>query len=126
MLAVGVVGAISSCAAVSTQPLAPGSESARYHAAYEIAAARCDRQTPACQQRAGVHYASREACIDAKLADSAQQADLDTCADYSLRDSQLRACVAEVRAGRCGTGVANVAACRGRNLCPWDSFATVY
>jgi hypothetical protein len=124
-LAVGVT-AISACASVSTQPLTPGSESARYRAAREIAAARCDRQTPACERRAGVHYASREECIAAKLADSAKQADLDTCAYYSLHEHELGACVAEVRAGRCGTGVANVAACRGRNLCPWDAFDTVY
>jgi hypothetical protein len=126
MLVVSVVAAISACGSISTLPLDPGSESARYRAAYEIAGARCDRQTPACEARAGVHYASRDECIAAKLADSAKQADLDMCAAYAIRNYQLSACVAEVRAGRCGTGVANVAACQGRNLCPWDPFATVY
>jgi hypothetical protein len=123
---VGLVGVMaSSCVSLPTPTEATSrhAQDDRYRAAYQIAAARCDRQTPACEARAGVHYASRDACIAAKLPGSATAADLDYCASYPLRDHRLGECVAEIRSGQCGTGISGATACQGMNLCPWDSFA---
>jgi len=126
VVGIGLVGAMAaSCMSVpaATKPTSWSPQSDRYRVAYEIAAARCDRQTPECERRAGVRYASRDECIAAKLPPSAAEADLDLCASYPLRDHDLGECVAEVRAGQCGTGLTGAPACRGKNLCPWDSFA---
>jgi hypothetical protein len=129
IVGMGLVGALALCAAscasapAPTQPASWSAKSDRYLVAYEIAAARCDRQTPECERRAGVEYASRDACIAAKLPPSAAEADLDLCASYPLRQHDLEQCVAEIRGGQCGTGLVGATACRGKNLCPWDSFA---
>jgi hypothetical protein len=120
---VGVMAASCTSLPTPTELASRHAEDARYRAAYEIAAARCDRQTPACERRAGVHYASRDACIAAKLPNSAKEADLDYCASYPLREHDLGECVSEIRSGQCGTGIASATACQGMNLCPWDSFA---
>jgi hypothetical protein len=123
IIGVGLVGVMgASCASLPTlaEPTSWNLRSDRYRAAYEIAAARCDRQTPACESRAGVHYASRDACIEAKLPTSVVEAHLDYCASYALRASNLSACVAGIQSGQCGTGVSPVSACRGPSLCPWD------
>lgn len=124
IVGMGLVGAMAaSCVSVpaATEPMSSTSD--RYRVAYEIAAARCDRQTPECEHRAGVQYASRDACIAAKLPLSAAEADIDLCASYPLREHDLGECVAEIRSGQCGTGISAATACRGKNLCPWDSFA---
>jgi len=129
--AVGVVlaGAISSCAYMPAGARDPGSwkpSSDQYRAAYQIAAARCDRRTPACDASTGVHYASRDACIAAKLPKSAEEADLDVCASYALRVVELDQCVAEIKSGQCGSGLAGASTCRGKDLCPWDMFDVDY
>jgi hypothetical protein len=126
IVGMGLVGAVAASCVSVPAPIAPASwssKSERYRVAYEIAAARCDRQTPECERRAGVQYASRDACIAAKLPPSAAEADLDVCASYPLRQHDLDECVAEIRGGHCGTGISGATACRGKNLCPWDSFA---
>ena len=125
IIGMGLVGAVAaSCASVpATAPATWSAKSDRYRVAYEIAAARCDRQTPECERRAGVTYTSRDECIAMKLPPSAAEADLDLCASYPLREHDLSECVAEIRGGQCGTGISGATACRGKNLCPWDSFA---
>ncbi len=119
---------LASCATLPqaippTPPTSWDPKSVRYRIAYEVAAARCDRQTPECVARAGAHYPTRDACIADKLPASAAEVDLDLCASYPLRDHDLDECIAEIRAGRCGTGLASATACKGKNLCPWDAFA---
>lgn len=124
-----LAGAVLLCACQPARALDPpraDAKSDRYRAAYQIAAARCDRRTPSCESQTGDHYDSREACIAAKLPASATEADLGYCASYSLREYDLDACLTEIRSGQCGTGISNISACRGRNLCPWDSFEALY
>lgn len=121
MGALGVVAAISACAHLPTAGSGRDPSTDEYVAAYQIAAARCDRQTPSCESRVGVHYATRDACIAAKLRPSVEEADLKYCAYYPLHDSALNECVSAIRSKECGTGVAVLVACRGKTLCPFAS-----
>jgi hypothetical protein len=118
----GVLAA--SCAATPPgDPTRWDHKSARYRVAYAIAAARCGRQTPECESQSSVHFSSFDECIAAKLPPSAAEADLAFCGAYPLREHDLDECIAQIRGGRCGTGIAAATACKGKNLCPWDSFA---
>src|SRR5512140_1698545 len=81
-------------------------------AAYAIAVARCDRQTASCDP-----FASRKACLDAKVALSAREARLFECGS-PIDPARLARCVAVVRRGTCGTGIAHVDACSPNALCP--------
>ena len=83
-----------------------------YKAAYRIAVARCDRQTSSCDP-----FPSRKACLDAKLVLTAKESRLLDCA-RPVDPSRLERCVAVVRRGECGTGIAHVDACRAASLCP--------
>ena len=95
--------------AVSTSDLT----SNEYNAAYRIAAARCDRQTPACSS-----FASREACLRSKLASSAADVRLEDCSDPIL-DGHLNACVNAIQHAACGTGITGIEACHPRAICPY-------
>jgi hypothetical protein len=125
LAALGLAGVLAaSCtAAPPSDPSRWDPKSARYRVAYAIAAARCNRQTPECESHSAVHFATFEECIAAKLPPSAAEADLAFCGSYPLRDHDLDECITQIRSGRCGTGIAAATACKGRNLCPWDSFA---
>jgi hypothetical protein len=84
-----------------------------YKAAYTIAVARCDRQTSSCDP-----YPSRSACLEAKLLLSAREARLLECST-PVAAQQLARCVAIVRSGTCGTGIAHLDECRRWSLCPY-------
>ena len=84
-----------------------------YKAAYSIAVARCDRQTAACDP-----YPSRSACLEAKVLLSAREARLLECST-PVAAEQLARCVAIVRSGTCGTGIAHLDECRRWSLCPY-------
>jgi hypothetical protein len=86
---------------------------AEYEAAYRIATARCERQTAACSS-----YASRDACVRAKLVPSAADARLEQC-NQPVDDAKVEACVAAIRGGACGTGITAIAACRQSAICPY-------
>ena len=90
-------------------------------AAHEMAAARCDRQTPACLTASSAHYENRQACIEAKVAPSVTEAHLVDCGYYSLNERSLRSCVRKIREGQCGTGIAQLDDCRGAKVCPYAS-----
>ncbi len=114
---------LASCATLPqamspTPPTSWDHKSVRYRIAYEVAAARCDRQTPECVARAGAHYATREACIADKLPASAAEVDLDLCASYPLREHDLDECIAEIRAGRCGAASPAPPRARARTSAP--------
>ena len=96
----------------TTQVTSADLTSSEQNAAYRIATARCERQGPTC-----AHPASRDACVSAMLLPSAADADLADCASPIDEDALAR-CVSEIRAGRCGTGIAGVDACQQRKLCP--------
>jgi hypothetical protein len=115
----GVLGAVSGCSswpdATARDPAADGR-----HAADEVAAARCDRQSPACESKTGTHYATRDACLEAKAAASVKEAGLKDCSYHSLNERLLRRCIAEIRQGKCGTGIAQLPECQGEKLCPYE------
>lgn len=81
-------------------------------AAWRIADARCERQTPAC----GVPT-SREACVQQKLVRSAADVDLEDCSS-AVDEQNLAACVAQIKVGRCGTGITDLPACSHDRICP--------
>ena len=58
-----------------------------------------------------------EVCIGRKLLPSAVDLDLGNCSSAVSREN-LSACVTQIRAGRCGTGIVNIAACAHENICP--------
>lgn len=86
-----------------------------YAAAYQIAAARCARQTNVCSS-----FASRDQCLQAKLGASAADARLTRCSN-PVDPAQVQSCVSEIKRGSCGSGIAQLAACRGAELCPYIS-----
>ncbi len=94
---------------------ADGMTEDEYRAAYQIAGARCDRQTNACAS-----FASRDACIRAKLVASAADTSLMRCSE-PIDPSQLQSCVSEIERGQCGSGIARLKACRQSALCPYVS-----
>ena len=87
----------------------------QYRAAYEIASARCDRQTNACSA-----FASRAECLDAKLGASAAATRLPRCSN-DVDQVKVQLCVEQIRQGQCGTGIAQLAACQKSALCPYQS-----
>jgi hypothetical protein len=87
----------------------------QYRAAYDIASARCDRQTNACSS-----FSSHDQCIQAKLDVSAEDTRLRNC-PHRVDQSKVQSCVAEIERGQCGTGIAQLAACRQNELCPYTS-----
>ena len=115
-LGLGLLGAVLACepAGPASVPKAASELTAdEYKAAYTIAVARCDRQTASCDS-----YPSRNACIEAKLVLSAREARLLECST-PVAASQLARCVALVRHGTCGTGIALLDECRRWSLCPY-------
>lgn len=88
-------------------------------AAYQIAAARCDRlESASCQSDES--YPSREACINEKVQETAAEVPFHHC-EERVDTKRLERCVEELRKQPCGSGV-RVEACATDNLCP--SFAT--
>ena len=82
------------------------------NAAFQMAAARCDRQTPACGASP-----SRDACIQQKLVPTAADVSLENCSS-DIDAQNLNACVMQIRAGQCGTGIVHIEACSHDRLCP--------
>jgi len=117
---VGLVGVFAACsyegAVTQKDPTAD-----ERHAAEAMAAARCDRQTPACVSPSNPPFDTRDACIDAKAAKSVVEARLAHCGCYSLNEGRLRRCVGEIRQGQCGTGIAKLDDCRGAKVCPYET-----
>ncbi len=112
---------IGFCLAACSSTLAPkaaredGMTREQYRAAYDIASARCDRQTSACSS-----YASRDACIEDKLRASAADTRLPRCSN-EVDPTEVRACVSQISQGRCGTGILQLQACKKSALCPYQS-----
>ena len=92
---------------------ADGMTADEYGAAYQIASARCDRQTSSCSS-----FASRDQCVEAKLEASATDARLRRCSDR-VDQAQVQACVADIRRGQCNSGIAQLEACTKTELCPY-------
>ena len=117
-LGVMFVAGVSACA-----DLEPGAKSVHengmtadeYAAAYQIAAARCDRQTNVCSS-----FPTRDQCIQAKLDASATETRLRRCSNPIDR-SKVQSCVAEIKSGQCGRGIARLEACDKSELCPYVS-----
>lgn len=112
------VAGISGCSGLNPDAksaAANGMNTDQYSAAYDIAAARCDRQTNACSS-----FSSRSDCISAKLRLSAEDTRLPHCSN-DIDRTKVRACVAEIERGQCGTGIAQLDACRESQLCPYVS-----
>jgi hypothetical protein len=82
------------------------------NAAQKIAEARCARQTPACGS-----VLDSEVCVGRKLLPSAVDVDLADCSS-AINEQNLHACVVQIRAGKCGSGITNISACAHDNLCP--------
>ena len=77
-LGVLFVAALSACTSLNpTQPTyADGMSTDQYRAAYDIASARCDRQTAACSA-----FSTRDECLEAKLGVSAADTRLSRCSN---------------------------------------------
>lgn len=116
-LVVVIVIGLSACSlnpgAKSTY--ADGMTADEYGAAYQIASARCDRQTNTCSS-----FASRDQCVEAKFEASATDARLRRCTNR-VDQAQLHSCVADVERGQCGSGIVQLEACRKSELCPYHS-----
>jgi hypothetical protein len=94
---------------------ADGMTADQYRAAYQIADARCDRQTNSCSS-----FASRDECIAAKLDLSAADARLRRCS-HRVDPSDVNSCVAQIEHGQCGSGITQLSACKKAELCPYTS-----
>jgi hypothetical protein len=92
---------------------ADGMTAEEYRAAYEIASARCDRQTNSCSPAS-----SRDQCIEKKLDVSASDTRLRRCSN-PVDQARVDACADEIRRGQCGTGIARLEACSKTELCPY-------
>jgi hypothetical protein len=99
---------------------AHGMSAEQYRAAYEIAAARCDRQTNACSA-----FSSHDECIKAKLEVSAADAQLPRCSN-DVDQTKVQSCIAEIERRRCGTGIARLEACQKSELCPYVSEEAIF
>jgi len=114
-----LLASLAACGHVPTPKSTAQLRSDEYDAAYRIAEARCDRQTPACETASGAHYASRDACIQAKLFASAMETEMPSCKEQVIDESDLDACIAQIHQNACGTGVRGIDACRPKKLCPY-------
>jgi hypothetical protein len=115
-LGVMFVAGVSACANVEPSAKSVhqnGMTADEYAAAYQIAAARCDRQTEGCSS-----YSTRDQCIEAKLEASAAETRLRRCSDPVDR-SKVQSCVAEIKLGQCGRGISKLEACDKSELCPY-------
>jgi hypothetical protein len=118
---VGVLGVIfvaglSACGSLNPKTIyADGMSTEQYRAVYEIASARCDRQTSACSS-----FASRDECLAAKLNVSAAETHLPRCSN-DVDQAKVQSCVAEIERGQCGTGIVQLDACKKSQLCPYVS-----
>jgi hypothetical protein len=117
-LGVIFVAGLSACSSLNPGPkasYADGMSTEQYRAAYEIASARCDRQTNACSS-----FASRDECLEAKLGVSAADTRLPRCSN-DVDQTKVQSCVAQIERGQCGTGIAQLDACKKSQLCPYVS-----
>lgn len=87
----------------------------QYRAAYDIAAARCDRQTSSCSS-----FSSRDQCMRLELDASANDARLRSCS-HRVDQAKVQACVASIEHGQCGSGIGQLEACKQNELCPYHS-----
>jgi hypothetical protein len=115
VLLVAGLGACSSLNPGAKVAYADGMTADQYRAAYQIASARCDRQTNACSS-----FSSHDQCVEAKLAVSASDAHVRHCSNQ-VDPADVQACVSEIERGQCGSGIAALAACKTPNLCPYVS-----
>lgn len=113
MLVIGLSACSLTPGAKSTH--ADGMTADEYGAAYQIASARCDRQTNSCSS-----FVSRDACVEAKLELSAKDTRLRSCSNR-VDQRQVRSCVADIERGQCGSGIAQLETCRKSQLCPYVS-----
>jgi hypothetical protein len=115
-LVVMFVAGLSAC---DMNPLktvyADGMTAEEYRAAYQIASARCDRQTNGCSASS-----SHDQCIATKLDKSAEDTRLRRCSN-PVDPERVDACVAEIRRGQCGSGIVHLEACGKSELCPYVS-----
>jgi hypothetical protein len=115
MLAVLLAG-LGGCSLNPAKPVyADQMTAGQYRAAYDIASARCDRQTDSCSS-----FSSHEQCVQAKLDVSAEDARLRACS-HRVDPSKVQSCVAEIERGQCGSGITQLAACKQNELCPYTS-----
>ena len=107
-----VAGMLAGC---TSEPKAPQSttqlDAVEYHAAREMAAARCDRRIGTCAR-----YPSREECVDSKILPSATDANLLQCSS-SLDEDRLSSCLSAIRQTPCGSGIHELEDCREDQLC---------
>jgi hypothetical protein len=94
---------------------ADGMTAEEYRAAYQIASARCDRQTNSCSA-----FSSRDQCLETKLDVSAAETRLRRCSD-PVDQARVASCVTEIRSRQCGTGIVHLEACAKAELCPYVS-----
>ena len=115
-LVVMFIAALSAC---DLNPLktvyADGMTAEEYRAAYQIASARCDRQTNTCSAPS-----SHDQCVATKLDKSAADSGLRRCSN-PVDPARVDVCVADIRRGRCGSGIAQLEACQRTELCPYGS-----
>jgi hypothetical protein len=112
------VAGLSACSSLNPDAksaYADGMSTEQYRAAYDIASARCDRQTNACSS-----FSSRNECLQAKLSVSAADTRLPRCSN-DVDQTKVQSCVAEIERGHCGTGIAQLGACKQSQLCPYVS-----
>ena len=117
-LGIVLAAAPSACGGLApnaTPKYADGMTAGQYRAAYEVASARCDRQTDTCSS-----FATRDRCIEAKLDTSAADMRLRGCSNH-VDEAQVRSCAAEIRSGVCGSGITQIKACKHAALCPYVS-----
>jgi hypothetical protein len=117
-LGVILVAGLSACSSLNPGAQAAytdGMSTEQYRAAYDIASARCDRQTKACSS-----FSSHDECIEAKLGVSAADTRLPRCSN-NVDQTKVQSCVAQIERGQCGTGIAQIDACRRSQLCPYVS-----
>ena len=92
-----------------------GMTAQEYRAAYQIAAARCDRQTNGCSV-----VSSHDQCLSTELDQSAADTGLRRCSN-PVDPARVDACVAQIRRGQCGSGIVHLEACHKAELCPYVS-----
>jgi len=117
-LSVVILAGLSACGSLNPGAKATysdGMNTMQYRAAYEIASARCDRQTNACSA-----FASHDECIQAKLDVSAADTRLPHCTN-DVDQAKVDSCVAEIEHNPCGTGIIRLEACQKSQLCPYAS-----